>query len=183
MKNKLLAMAISVMCLTLNSCIDENKTSDVRQTEETEVLMQEAHRQAGLPNIVNFNQKKTLKMIQELCDQENLICYAYLKSEYNGKLTFLGKCLGYGIPFAAQYTNPEKVVEQDRSVGRDITGFNGVISVPMPDPNGLYMPTSSSATWLIMINPEDQKPKVVYIEPEIVVSPFPLGNIVEKETN
>ena len=37
------------------------------------------------------------------------------------------------------------------------------------------MPTSSSATWLMMIDPEDNKPRPVYIEPEIVVSPFPLS--------
>jgi hypothetical protein len=36
------------------------------------------------------------------------------------------------------------------------------------------MPTSSSATWIMMIDPKDNKPKVVYFEPEIVVSPFPL---------
>jgi len=54
---------------------------------------------------------------------------------------------------------------------------NGEVQVlPQADPNGLFMPTSSSATWLMMIDPETNKPRPVYIEPEIVVSPFPLIN-------
>ena len=101
-------------------------------------------------------------MIIELCDKENLICYAYIKSDYQGKLFFIGKCVGYGIPFSAQYTNPERYE------------INGA-TLPQPDPNGLFMPTSSSATWLMMIDPKTNKPRPVYIEPEIVVSPFPLN--------
>ena len=37
-----------------------------------------------------------------------------------------------------------------------------------------FMPTSSSATWLMMIDPKTKKARPVYIEPEIVVSPFKL---------
>lgn len=46
--------------------------------------------------------------------------------------------------------------------------------LPQADPNGLFMPTSSSVTWLIMIDPKTNEPRPVYIEPEIVVGPFPL---------
>jgi hypothetical protein len=101
-------------------------------------------------------------MIFELCDKEDLITYAYIKSDYQGKLMFIGKCIGYGIPFSAQYTNPERTTNR--------TG----ITLPQADPNGLFMPTTSSATWLIMIDPKTNEPRPVYIEPEIVVSPFPL---------
>ena len=100
-------------------------------------------------------------MIYEECDRENLICYAYIVAKYSGKLIFIGKCVGYGVPFSAQYTNPE----------RDY--MNGA-TLPQADPNGLFMPTSSSATWLLLIDPKTNKPRPVYIEPEIIVSPFPL---------
>jgi hypothetical protein len=50
----------------------------------------------------------------------------------------------------------------------------GYAILPQADPNGLFMPTSSSATWLMMIDPKTNKPRPVYVEPEIVVSPFPL---------
>ena len=50
----------------------------------------------------------------------------------------------------------------------------GSVVVPQADPNGLFMPTGLSATWLMMIDPKTHEPRPVYIEPEIIVSPFPL---------
>ena len=159
---KRLLTVISFLCITglLFGC--ENRNVDTVQRQQTEKAMAEAQRQVGMPNIVNFQQRKLMKMIYELCDKENLITYAYIKSDYQGKLIFIGRCIGYGIPFSAQYTNPER-----RVYAHDVT-------LPQPDPNGLFMPTSSSATWLMMIDPKSGKPRPVYIEPEIVVSPFPL---------
>jgi len=145
------------------SC-DEKNTADKKQRKQSAVTLAEAHRQVGMPNIVNFQQRKLMKLIYELCDKEDLICYAYIKSDYQGKLFFIGKCIGYGIPFSAQFTNPERPL-YDRVE---------TATIPQADPNGLFMPTSSSATWLMMIDPETNKPRPVYIEPEIVVSPFPL---------
>lgn len=135
-------------------------SADTRQAAKTKVLMAEAEAQIGMPNITNFQQRKFMKLIFELLDQENVETYTYLKSDYTGKPIFVGKSIGYGIPFSAQFTNPERV-----------TGYG---PVPQADPNGLFMPTSSSATWIMMVNPVTKKPQVMYIEPEILVSPFPL---------
>ena len=163
-------IALLVCCgLVLIGCNREVKnTADDVQAQQTALAMSEAQRQVGMPNIVNFQQRKLMKLIYELCDKENLITYAYIKSDYQGKLFFIGKCVGYGIPFSAQFTNPEKVVHENNYSG----GSYGTL--PQADPNGLFMPTSSSATWLMMIDPKTNKPRPVYIEPEIVVSPFPL---------
>lgn len=144
-------------------------SSDQQQAAQTEQALSEAQRQIGMPNIVNFQQRKLMKLIYEMCDKEDLICYAYIKSDYNGKLVFIGKCIGFGIPFSAQFTNPEKVVHECKYEG----GSFGTL--PQADPNGLFMPTSSSATWLMMIDPKTNKPRPVYIEPEIIVSPFELN--------
>ena len=108
-------------------------------------------------------------MIYELCDREDLICFAYIKSDYQGKLMYIGKCIGFGVPFSAQYTNPDKVVDDPHG-----SWDAGGKVIPQADPNGLYMPTASSATWLMMIDPKTNEPRPVYIEPEIVVSPFKL---------
>ena len=134
---------------------------------KTATAMAEAQRQVGMPNVINFQQRKLMKMIFELCDKEDLITYAYIKSDYQGKLMFIGKAIGFGVPFSAQFTNPERPMRPDAI-------YNDSTTIPQPDPNGLFMPTSSSATWLMMIDPKTNKPRPVYIEPEIVVSPFPL---------
>jgi hypothetical protein len=48
-----------------------------------------------------------------------------------------------------------------------------------PEPNGLYMPDSANATWLQIVDPATNKVSVVYIEPNLTVSPFRLrGPIV-----
>ena len=162
-----LIVIVAILAL-ITGCNEYDKSTDKKQREQTEKLMGEINREIGLPNMVNFQQKKLMKMVYELCDKEDLICYAYIKSDYQGKLMFIGRCVGFGIPFSAQYTNPIKLVNCDMGGGW------GDIPIPQADPNGLFMPTSSSATWLMMIDPKGGEPRPVYLEPEIVVSPFPL---------
>jgi len=144
-------------------------TADTKQQKQTEKAMQEANAQVGMPAIKNFQEKKLAKMIYELRDQEKLICYAYLKS-LDGKVVFLGKCVGFGLPYCVQFSNPEKIV-----ANRTFTNGGSIFGkLPQPEPNGLFMPQSLSATWLMMIDPKTGDVRPVYIEPEIIVSPFPL---------
>ena len=86
-----------------------------------------------------------------------------------GKFLYIGRAIGFGVPFSAQYTNPMQVV-----------GFSGDrVVIPQPDPNGLYMPTSSSATWIILVD-EEGKFNLVYMEPALTVSQKPLpASVVE----
>jgi len=173
---KKIIIVLLLGCIAVIGCIKEEDSADMKQTQKTKKLMSEAQRQIGMPNITNFQQRKLMKMIYELCDREDLVCYAYIKSDYQGKLIFIGKCIGYGIPFSAQYTNPQRIVDADKEgIGSFSAGNDGFV-IPQADPNGLFMPTSSSATWLMMIDPKTNKPRPVYIEPEIVVSPFPLNS-------
>lgn len=170
--------ALFVALTILTSCNDEvprKEKADVVQARRTEQALAEADRQIGMPEIVNFQQRKLMKQIYEITDREDLVCYAYLQSGLSGKLVYLGRCLGYGIPFSAQYTNPEKVVKEPRFHD---SSFG---SLPQADPNGLFMPTSSSATWLLMLDPETNAPRPVYFEPTIVVSPFPITQGLEGE--
>jgi len=165
-----LVVLILVLSVFFGGCMDQTATTDDKQKAATEKLMAESQRQSGLPNITNFQQKKLMKMVYELCDKEDLICYAYLKSDYSGKLVFIGKCIGFGIPFSAQYTNPSKYTRVSAGSG----AVWSAVVMPQADPNGLFMPTSSSATWLMMIDPKTKEPRPAYFEPEIVVSPFRL---------
>ena len=141
------------------------ESSDKKLARQTEQSMKEANRQIGMPAIKNFQERKLAKMIFELRDQEDLITYAYIVN-LEGKLIFIGKCIGFGLPYSVQYTNPMKQL----SHGSNIT-------LPQADPNGLFMPDGLSATWLMMIDPKTNKPRPVYIEPQIIVSPFPLHNM------
>lgn len=136
-------------------------SADDKQRRETTQALSEAHSQIGMPAIKNFQERKLAKMIFELRDQEKLICYAYIIAKMTGKLIYLGKCIGFGLPYSVQYTNPMK------------PGYNGRV-LPQADPNGLFMPSGLSATWLMLIDSNTGKARPVYIEPEIIVSPFRL---------
>lgn len=148
-------------------------TADQVQTQETEQSMAEAQRQVGMPAIVNFRERRLMKMILELRDQEDLVCYAYAFSEMTGKFTFLGKCIGYGLPYSVQYTNPEKTWMESDHYGSSNTYNDVGGTIPQPDPNGLFMPDGLSATWVMIIGP-DGTPRPMYFEPVLSVVPFPL---------
>lgn len=156
--------------ISFASCsVDPNafQNSDEQTAHKQEQIMKEANAELGMPAITNFQEKKLAKMIMEQRDREDLICYAYIVNQMTGKLVFLGKCLGYGLPYSTQYTNPIKTVDAWKS--------NGYCEqLPQADPNGLFMPEGLNATWLMMIDPENGEPRPVYLEPEIIVSPFKL---------
>lgn len=148
-------------------CDVMEKSADQDMSDKTAKSLREANSQIGMPAIKNFQERKLAKMIFELRDKENLICHAYLVNQMNGQIgQYLGQCIGFGLPYSVQYTNPSKITRMH--VG------GSYITIPQADPNGLFMPQGLSATWLMLINPETGKPKPVYIEPQIIVSPFKL---------
>ena len=161
-----LIIILFAMFALLESCDSPSQDADQIMAQQTEQALSEANRQIGMPAIVNYQERKLAKQIFELRDQENLVTYAYITS-YTGKLVFLGKAIGYGLPYSVQYTNPERL-------DRILYNGGGALVLPQADPNGLFMPQGLSATWLQLIDPDSGEPRVVYIEQEIIVSPFKL---------
>lgn len=175
---KLVGFTIILLTIVLNSCYTETASADSELASQTELQMKEANRQVGMPAIQNFQEKKIMKWIYELRDQENLICYAYLFNEIEGKVgQYLGQCIGYGLPYSAQFSNPEKIITWETvgaSVKSSIYPGTDPQTISQPEPNGLFMPEGLSATWLLLVDPVTNEPRPVYIEPAIIVSPFKL---------
>jgi hypothetical protein len=168
MKNTIY-LFLGLLVITISSCEDStnNSNSNTQLAAKQEQIMQEANRELGMPAIKNFQERKLMKMILELRDQENLICYAYIVAEMTVKLVFIGKCVGYGIPYATQYTNPEKEVYAG--------GYNqGFGVLPQADPNGLFMPSNAEGTWIMMVDPDTKEVHPIYVEPRVIISPFKL---------
>ena len=158
----ILMALFSLLLMGAGDCGGGDSKSDLDLKEKQEQIMLEANAQVGMPAIKNFQERKLMKMILELRDQENLMCYAYLFSEQTGKLIYIGRCVGFGLPYATQYTSPNKKVN----------GTQCSIAMPQADPNGLFMPSSAEGTWLMMVNPKTGQPSPCYFEPRVVVSPF-----------
>ena len=191
-KNKLLqivlcALVVCMVGVNISYATNYNdlkdSSADRKQAEATQKMLGEAERQVGMPNITNFQQRKLMKWIFELADRTDLITYTYIKN-MQGQFIFVGKSIGFGVPFSAQFTNPKRIWDMEREGGAlNKHEDNGEIQLlPQADPNGLFMPTSSSATWVIMIDPDDGSPRPQYWEPEIIVTPYPMAKVLGKKT-
>lgn len=160
----------TLMVLTfvgLVACDLRPPTSEQIQNQKQEEMNKQAVQSVSMPAIVNFQEKRTLKMILELRDTE-LKTVTYI-TDMNGGLHKICDSIGYGIPYATQFTNPQKVL------GYRETEERGNIAVPQADPNGLYSPPSADGTWVLCLNRETKKMSPVFIEPRIIVSPFSLN--------
>lgn len=157
-------IVIATLLSLITGC--ENDTSDRKQQKQQELLLQEGTSQTGMPAIKNFRERKLLKDILELRDQDGLVTYTYIFDELDGKLRFFGETIGYGIPYAAQFSNPQKIEYQ----------YGGYRELPQAEPNGLFTPAAAEGTWILMRDPNNPKGKTlpVYVEPRIIVSPFKL---------
>ena len=165
---KLSTMLFAVVAISFvfkaDSCQQE-KSTDQKMKEAQEKVIAQGNSMIGMPGITRFQEKRVLKMIYELRDREKLICYAYIVAEMTGKLIFIGKCEGFGIPYATQYSNPEQIIDEG--------GTYHYQTLPQAEPNGLYMPASADGTWLLMLD-KTGEPHPFYCEPRVIVSPFPL---------
>jgi len=159
MKKVLLALPF----IALLAACDQLPTSTQIERKKQEELSMQAVTQVGMPAIVNFAEKRMMKDIMELRDT-NVATTTYLVG-MNNQLTKICNSVGYGLPYATQYTNPSRVV-YDQGRGSQV--------IPQADPNGLYSPASADGTWVLCVDHKDGKAKPVFIEPRIIVSPMAL---------
>lgn len=165
MKPFIALASIAVLGVTLTGCIEYTPSSDEVQQEQQERILKEGTAQTGMPAIKNFRERKLLKQMIEMRDQEGLVTYTYTVPETTGRPVFFCNSIGYGLSAATQYTNPQKV---DYST-------NGNVTIPQADPNGLFSPSSTEATFVVCADPNGSgKTGVLYVEPRIIVSPFKL---------
>lgn len=164
---------IVVLCaalsLLLGACIQESNKGASREAKATEQLLNQASTAVGMPAIQNFNEKRMLKMLYELRDTANVVTYTYYL-DWQGKRHRIcpATSIGYGIPFSAQFTAPQRP---------DYSSYQDNAVIMQPEPNGLYMPDSTSATWVMCLDPKTKDPKAVYVEPQILVSPFEMTTV------
>ena len=158
-------------CSGCSSHNSSHGSSDARQRALQEQILREGTAQTGMPAIKNFRERRLLKSILEMRDQEGLSTFTYMYNEMTGGLVFFCDSIGYGIPYATQYTNPAKL--EDASQGSE--GI-ALATLPQADPNGLFSPAAAEGTWILCKDPAGSDVKPVYVEPRVVVSPFRLGH-------
>jgi hypothetical protein len=161
-----------ILIIVIAGCEDARQpSSDQRQQAEQERILQEGTSSVGMPNIKNFREKRMMKDILEMRDQMDYVTYTYLFSEFQACVVFVNEGIGYPVPYSTQYTNPQKVAQSGHQYGYAI--------LPQADPNGLFSPSSSEATWSLLKNPNGRDAKPIYSEPKLIVSPFKLPKDLE----
>ena len=155
---------IPALALALAGC-NEQPSSDRVQRQQQEAIAMQATMSVGMPAITNFAEKRLLKDIYELRD-EMQPTYTYLAGEQSGVIgEKICDSLGYGIPYATQYTNPQKMVYSD--------GGAHVLTLPQADPNGLFSPAQADGTWIMCKVPGSDKIAPQFIEPKVITLTFP----------
>lgn len=175
MKKKILAVVMTSVLLVggLTGC-GQRETASSKENTYTQDLMEQSSSIVGYPEVTNFFEKAQLKEIYELRDDPNLICYWYTKNDMTGKWIYQGECIGYGIPYTTQFTQPETMQRAAlpalKMDGSD-RGYNDYFTeiLPQADPNGLYSSPSTSATWILTT---DKNGNILptYVESEITVT-------------
>jgi hypothetical protein len=152
-----------------SECSSEG-VADKREREQTQRLTEQASTQVGMPGVTRFTEKRNLKALYEMRDNPKLATVAYVV-DLNGHLHKVCDALGYGFPYATQFTNPvrDTYYSSEGSAGSSVH-----FQMPQPEPNGLFMPNAADGTWVMCLNPETKDVQPVYIEPRVIVSPFPL---------
>jgi hypothetical protein len=149
--------------------VEPKPKADVVQARATEQAAQQANRSVGMPAITNWTEKRDVKWLYELRDKAEYATYTYT-TNMNGDRIFLCDSIGMGINASIQFSNPERVVANSTFAnGGSIFG-----SIPQMEPNGLFMPEGLSATYVKCVNPETDEVSAVYVEDNIIVSPFKL---------
>lgn len=167
---------ILAAAIVVSGCYSPINDSDAIQAAQSERMLKEATAQIGMPAIKNFREKKILKDILELRDQDGLVTFTYMENMIptvvpghtvmGGKLTYMGESIGYAMSAATQFTNPQKIEASAHDVGYAI--------IPQADPNGLFSPASAEGSWVLMRSPKTGKVEPQYTESRVVVFTFKL---------
>jgi hypothetical protein len=135
-------------------------TTDQLQHDQQEALLRAADTAIGMPAIVNFEERKMLKRILGIRDQAiNTTTYIV---DMNGHLHKICDGIGYGFPLSTQFTNPAQNPLK-------------TVVLSQAEPNGLFSSPTSEGTWISCVDPVTKNMQVVYVEPRVIVSPFPLA--------
>lgn len=164
-----------LLALPLAGCMDDNSGA-ARESRQTQLNLNQASTIVGMPAITNFTEKRMLKTIYELRDSPHLVTYSYYL-DLNGKRHKVcpTTSIGYGFPYATQYTAPKAPKVSAPAYPDGTQSQWHTWEADQPEPNGLYMPSSADGTWVICLDPSDKSLKPVYVEPRVMVYPFEMS--------
>ncbi len=179
-------IGVIVGALILASCggpgCSVNQSTDSMIAAQQEIQQAEAAAQVPPPNIVNWNEKRILKLVQEKRDQADLATWTYTKN-MDGKYTFVCESISYGLPYDTRSNNPLHYEFVSTTTGPNSNcaytiqgkcGHGEYHLMPQAEPNGLHIPESAKGTWNLCKHPDTGEPTVSYQEEDVAVFTYRL---------
>lgn len=169
-------LLVLLACTALAGCAEDNSGA-AREQRQTQLAQNQMSTVVGFPAITNYTEKRMLKMIYELRDQSNYVTYSYYLDIQGHKHKLCPTTsVGYGFPYATQYTAPKapKIAYPIWPDGSQSGSGAHTYDADQPEPNGLYMPQSADGTWVVCLAPDGKSLAPIYVEPRVIVSPFEL---------
>lgn len=166
-----------VAAAALAGCQDDSGAG--REARQTQLNQNQASTIVGMPAITNFTEKRQLKTIYELRDSANLVTYSYFL-DLNGKRHKVcpSTSVGFGIPYAAQYTAPKSPrITYPLWPNGEASSSGHAYDAEQPEPNGLYMPASAEGTWILCLSPNGKDLAPTYVEPRVMVYLFEMSSV------
>lgn len=153
---KLIAIALVALIL-LGACTETTETTRVKEQQDLYIKTQPEPQ---------FDWSLERHLMVKLYEARNtsVATWSYTVNQYSGAVEWECASIGYPVPGGTQLTNPEQ------SIG------NGG-SMPQPEPNGLFSPSTSQGTWVMCAN-DDGTVSPIYIEDLVRTYPYPMEEVV-----
>jgi len=113
------------------------------------------------------------ELVIELFKARNKVAVTHTvwRSDY-GMIEGDCKSLGYGIPYDVSLTNPLQIQRRYIEDNFGKTAVTGVVE--QQEPNGIFTSKTTSATWVLSIDPETGGIEPIYVESKVTVYPYPV---------
>jgi len=174
MRKSLYAAGLALVALATmgDSCSNPGGEAARKESNEQGAAYRNLIRNQPAPTF-DFSMERKIMIALYEARQHSIATYSFVQSEFTGKVLWSCPSLGYPIPYSTQLTNPSQVVWQD--------SHSSVL--PQNEPNGLFPPPSSEATWVPCVD-EHGNITPVYEEKRVTVFLRPMeeqnGQLVPK---
>lgn len=155
---------IAAYTLILVGCIQQDGCHESDSKENNDVERQQTVYVKTQP-VPFFDWSLERHLMVELYKARNqaIHTYSYSISQMTGQIIAYCPSLGFPIPATTQLTNPNKWVAQG-------------ITLPQAEPNGLYSPPMTHATWVMCLSP-DGKVEPAYWETDVLTFTRPMEEV------
>lgn len=132
---------VVILCGADGGCDNTNASQAAREAQQTDMVMNQIGRNQPVPAFDWALERRMLTQIYQ-ARQRATSTFSVVQSEYTGKVLWSCPSIGFPIPYATQMTNPLRA--QWMHFGNSTAG----VAINQAEPNGLYSPPQSDATWV-----------------------------------